>query len=104
MCWTGRLTMIALPIALALTASSCGRWGGSAANGPPLALLPVAATPAALLRACQRAAALPDHGLRAGEVARLWGRDRLALAQCAGWQGALARHVRATEAAATPLP
>jgi len=43
---------------------------------------------------------LPERGLAAAEIARLWARDRFALTQCAGRQAALAAHARGQEAAA----
>jgi hypothetical protein len=53
------------------------------------------------MRACRPAQALPQGGLAAPEIARLWARDRFALAQCAGRLSALAGHVRGQEAAAS---
>ena len=74
----------------------------SCAPSTPLVMtagLPTRA-PDALTRACDSVQSLPKKGLAAGEVARLWGLDRLALAQCRRRHGALADHVRAQEAAA----
>ena len=55
--------------------------------------------PDALTGPCDDPVGLPQGDLRAGAVARLWARDRLALAICVGRQAALADHVRAQEAA-----
>jgi hypothetical protein len=62
-------------------------------QGPP------ARAPDGLTRSCDGPGALPQGGLNAGQVARLWGRDRVNLAACRGRHGALAAHVRAQEAA-----
>ena len=92
-CWRNRFTI--LPVAgSALILASC-------APSTPLVVteaLPARA-PDALTRPCDGVRALPQGGLGAGEVARLWGLDRLALAQCKRRHGALAAHVRAQEAA-----
>ena len=60
----------------------------------------LARAPDVLTRSCDPALTLPQGGLVAGDVARLWGLDRLALAQCRRRHSALAAHVRAQEAAA----
>ena len=91
-CWRNRFAI--LPMAgSALILASC-------APSTPLVVteaLPARA-PDALTRPCDGARALPQGGLGAGDVARLWGLDRLALAQCKRRHGALAAHVRAQEA------
>ena len=91
-CWRNRFAI--LPVAgSALILASC-------APSTPLVVteaLPARA-PDALTRPCDGVRALPQGGLGAGDVARLWGLDRLALAQCKRRHGALAAHVRAQEA------
>ena len=93
-CWRNRFAI--------LTATGAALALGSCAPSTPLVVTEAFPTraPNALTRPCSGARALPQDGLTAGEVARLWGLDRLALAQCKGRHGALAAHVRAQEAAA----
>jgi hypothetical protein len=43
---------------------------------------PLAEPPAALAAECEDPAALPDKALSAGEVERLWAKDRAALVSC----------------------
>jgi hypothetical protein len=52
---------------------------------------PSPAPPESLIRPCEQPRRLSTGALSASEVARLWGRDRVALAACAGRQEALAR-------------
>ena len=94
LCWRKRFAI--LPVAgFALVLASC-------APSTPLVVTEAltARAPDALTRPCEPVRSLPQAGLSAGEVARLWGLDRLALAQCKGRHGALAAHVRAQEATA----
>ena len=63
-----------------------------------------ARAPDALTTPCHVPVGLPRGAIRAGAVARLWGRDRLALSSCAARQAALAEHVRAQEAAQSTAP
>lgn len=102
--WIVWLTMTALRGSLVLTTGSCARWDASDNSGPPLMLGAPVVTPDALLQGCRAAVRLPDRAMRVSEVARLWGRDRVALSACAGRHGTLARHVRALEAQDLPLP
>ena len=93
-CWRNRFAILTVTgSALAL---------GSCAPSTPLVVTEslIALAPDALTRPCEGVRSLPQAGLAAGDVARLWGLDRLALAQCRGRHGALAAHVRAQEAAA----
>ena len=92
-CWRNRFAI--------LTATGSALALGSCAPSTPLVVTepPPARAPDALTRPCMALRSLPQAGLAAGEVARLWGLDRLALAQCRGRHGALAAHVRAQEAA-----
>ena len=85
-----------------LTATGAALALGSCVRSTPLVVTEAfpARAPEALTRPCSGVRALPQDGLTAGQVARLWGLDRLALAQCKGRHGALAAHVRAQEAAA----
>ena len=57
-------------------------------------LAPSPAPPEGLLRPCDQPRRLPASSLAAGEVARFWGRDRLALAVCGARHEALARYSR----------
>ena len=59
----------------------------------------LARAPDALTQACDGPGVLPQGGLTARQVARLWGQDRVTLAACRGRHRALAAHVRAQEAA-----
>ena len=92
-CWRNRFAILTAT-ASALALASC------APSTPLVVTEPFPArAPDALTRPCDGARALPQGGLGAGDVARLWGLDRLALAQCKRRHGALAAHVRAQEAA-----
>ena len=73
----------------------------SCAPSTPLVVMqgPSAQAPDVLTRACPGPVVLPQGGLSAGQVARLWGLDRASLAICRGRHGALAAHVRGQEAA-----
>ncbi len=51
----------------------------------------LAAIPPEMLRLCADTVPLPDRDLTQAEIARLWGRDRLALLQCAYRHEALAK-------------
>ena len=84
-----------------LAVTGCALALASCAASTPLvvAQVPPARAPDALTRPCDEAQALPDGGLSAGDVARLWGRDRMSLAACRGRHGALASHARAQETA-----
>ena len=95
-CWRSRLAIP--PVAgFALALASC-------APSTPLVVTsaPPARAPDSLTRPCDSVRQLPQAGLSARDVARLWGLDRMALAQCKGRHGALAAHVRAQEAAFGP--
>lgn len=82
------------------TATGCALALASCAPSTPLVVTQAPArAPDALTRPCEGAQALPAGSLSAGEVARLWGRDRMSLAACRGRHGALADHVRAQEKA-----
>ncbi len=80
------LSAVALASALALTAASCASSTRSVAAKPDLA-----AIPPELLRLCADTVRLPDRDLTQAEIARLWGRDRLALLACADRHEALAK-------------
>ena len=73
----------------------------SCAPSTPLVVMqgPSARAPDVLTRACDGPVVLPQGGLGAGQVARLWGQDRVNLATCRGRHRALGAHVRAQEAA-----
>lgn len=53
--------------------------------------------PQSLRQACAGVVDIPDRDLTAGEVARLWSRDRKALGQCARRHGALSKAVSVRE-------
>ena len=93
----------ALAILSALSLPSCAPLTPSA--GPLFAPAPL---PESLARPCAPAQSLPPRGLSGAEAARLWARDRLALAHCAGRLEALAEHARgqarAGQAASPSLP
>jgi hypothetical protein len=77
-----RLRAAVLVTGLALSLASCAgstRWVVS----PP---------PAALVEACAAPVALPAGALSRAQVLALWGRDRVALADCAARQQALSQH------------
>lgn len=63
-----------------------------------MVLTPGPNAPEALLRPCEGPRPLPqgglDLGLSAHDAVRFWGRDRVALARCAGRHKALAAHIR----------
>lgn len=50
-----------------------------------------ATVPQALKQPCDKVVALPDRALQGPESARLWGKDRAALAACGARHSALAR-------------
>lgn len=57
----------------------------------------MAKMPTSLRMACQGVVDVPSRDLTASEVARLWGKDRMALGECARRHGALSRSVDALE-------
>ncbi len=79
-------------ITLALTLGAClASMLASCAHSTRFVASPSLAPPESLIRPCEPPRRLPAGGLSAAEVARLWGRDRAALAVCANRHEALAR-------------
>lgn len=91
MSWRRCLGQPAAPLTallLASTLASCAPLTRSVVQAP------APPPPESLLRPCDPPRRLPAEGLSPADVARLWGRDRLALAVCGARHGALARYGR----------
>lgn len=58
----------------------------------------LARIPQSLKQACAGVVAIPDRDLTEPEVARLWGKDRAALGECARRHGGLSAATSALEA------
>ncbi len=57
----------------------------------------MAKIPTSLRMSCQGVVDVPSRDLTASEVARLWGKDRMALGECARRHRALAQSLNALE-------
>lgn len=88
-CWRRPLGALLTALVLASTLASCAPSTRSAIQAP------APAPPESLLRPCEPPAALPAGALNGPQIARLWGRDRLALALCGRRHAALAEFARA---------
>jgi hypothetical protein len=87
-----------------LLTASCASMHSAAVDGRPVEELrsPAAQPPASIITSCSRPVDLQGaskSGMSAGEVERLWARDRSALEQCRQRHGALIAFMKDRDAA-----